>query len=394
MKALYLFGILAASLALTDGVMFCYYESWAAYAPYGGEFHTNDIDPHLCTHLFYAFAGINPETYEVKILDPYTDLCIEGGLCGFENFTALKQENPDLKTLLSIGGWTEGSETYSTMAGDKGYREAFVASSVSLIQQYGFDGLDLDWEYPTQRGGVPEDKENFVTLLNELKAGLQEDGLLLTIAVSAGKYTIDESYDIPGISAVVDFVNLMTYDFHGSWEPFTHANSPLFAHPDDADHGLEFLNVDFAVQYWIDGGCPPVKLVMGIPVYGRTYTLEDPSQTGFFAPTSLPGIPGVYTNESGLMGYHELCFSQILSDEWVIVHDETMNEPYAYILSQNNLWVSYDDPDSVRLKAAYARDQGLAGCMVWSMDTDDFAGACGRPYDIINSITEEFHLKK
>lgn len=390
LNTLHLLMLLAASCAITDGVTFCYYESWAVYRDWGGDFHTSDIDPHLCTHLFYAFAGMNPETHEVKILDPYTDLCDDGGLCGFANFTALKTENPELKTLLSIGGWAEGSANYSIMASDPGFRAAFVASSVSLIQQYGFDGIDLDWEYPTQRGGIPEDKTNFVTLLNELKSELEPENLLLTIAVSAGKETIDLSYDIPGLSAAVDYVNLMTYDFHGSWDGFTHANSPLMAHPQDQDHGLEFLNVDFAVQYWLEGGCPPEKLVLGIPLYGRTWTLDDPTQTGFFAPASLPGIPGVFTNESGMMGYNEICFSLILSDEWVVVHDEAMNEPYAYILSQNNLWTSYDDPESVKMKAAYARDQGLAGTMVWSLDTDDYQGNCGRPYDLINTIKEEF----
>jgi len=380
MKALYLFGILASILALTDGVTFCYYASWAVYNHWGGEFHTSDIDPYLCTHLLYAFAGLNPDTYEVKILDPSVDLCIDDGLCGFSNFTALKEENPELKTLLSIGGWSEGSKNYSIMASDPDYRAAFVSSSVNLIQQYGFDGLDLDWEYPTQRGGTPKDKENFVTLLEELKAGLGE--LLLTIAVSAGKPTIDKSYNIPGLSAVVDYVNLMTYDFHGTWEHFTHANSPLFAHPDDEEHGLEFLNVDFAVQYWIQKGCPPEKLVMGIPLYGQGWSLIDTNQTGFFAPAKAPshGID---------MGYYKLCMGQISSDDWVIVHDESMNEPYEYNLSKDNLWISYEDPDSVRLKAAYARDQGLAGCMMWSMNLDDFNGNCGRPYDLITSITEE-----
>jgi len=392
MRTLYFLACLlaSASLAFTDGVTFCYYSSWAAYRPYGGEFHTSDIDPHLCTHLLYAFAGINPETYEVKVLDPYVDLCIDDGLCGYSNFTALKEQNPELKTLLSIGGWNEGSANYSMMANDVGYRAAFVASSVSLIQQYGFDGLDLDWEYPTQRGGIPEDKQNFVTLLNELKSELQKDGLLLTIAVGAGKSTADASYDIPGLSAACDYINLMTYDFHGNWEPFTHANAPLFAHPDDQNHGLEQLNVDFAVQYWIESGALPEKLVLGIPLYGRTWSLDDPKQTGFFAPASLPGLPGIYSEEEGLMQYNEICFSQSISQEWVIVHDENMNEPYTYILSQNNLWISYDDPDSVRMKAAYARDHGLAGSMVWSMDSDDFAGVCGRPYDLIESIKEEF----
>ncbi|MGJ2272322.1 glycosyl hydrolase family 18 protein, partial [Salmonella enterica subsp. enterica serovar Paratyphi A] len=388
MKLLLLASLLAVCVACTAAEVVCYYSSWAVYRPGKGQFEVEDIEATLCTHLIYAFAGLQ-ESGEIMVFDPYNDLCEDYGMCGYDRFTALKKVSPGLKTSLGVGGWNEGSTKYSNMAASAAKRKLFIDSSIKLLKDHGFDGLDMDWEYPTQRGGSPEDYVNYVTLLTELKEALHAEGMILTAAVSAGKPTIDAAYNVPAVSEQLDLINLMTYDLHGDWEPYTHHQSCLYPHPDDTGDTLT-LNVDFAVTYWLEKGAPKDKLVMGIPLYGRTWTLDDPDQHDFYAPASRPGIRGPYTEEPGYLGYNEICESQTTSPgDWTIVHDPAMNEPYAYNLKESNLWTSYEDADSAGIKAQYALDKGIAGCMVWSIDTDDYRGICqGTTYPILTMINE------
>ncbi|XP_066963998.1 chitinase-3-like protein 1 [Macrobrachium rosenbergii] len=387
MKFLLLLSLIAYSLCLAEGVtLVCYFSSWATYRPDDGKFTVEDNDPSLCTHLVYAFAGLGSNN-EIRVLDPYNDLCEDYGKCGFDRFTKLKEKNPNLKTTLGVGGWNEGSTKYSQMAASASARKTFIDSTLTLLKAHNFDGLDMDWEYPTQRGGNPEDYVNYITLMSELYQALHGEGMILTAAVSAGKATIDPAYNIPELSKSIDLLHLMTYDLHGSWETFAHHHSILYAHPEDTGDNL-YLNQDFAVSYWLEKGAPPEKLVMGVPLYGRSFRLQNEEDTGIYAPATQPGGAGPYTREPGFMGYNEICDFQ-RTEDWTVVHDPAMNEPYAYYIPNNNFWVGYEDPDSVAIKAQYALDKGIAGCMVWSVETDDFHGKChGAKFPLLTTLME------
>ncbi|CAG0902228.1 unnamed protein product [Darwinula stevensoni] len=196
------FSIMVEKQAMVSGkVIVCYYGSWAVYRPGDGKFDVEQIDPTFCTHLVYAFAGVGQDN-KIKVLDPWNEIVDSSGSGkdAFRRFNALKSKSPGLKTLLAVGGWNEGSTSFSQMSADAGRRATFVASCVDLLKQYGFDGLDMDWEYPANRGGSAADKGNFVQLLRDLKAAFRPYGFLLTAAVSAGKNTIDTAYDVPGMS--------------------------------------------------------------------------------------------------------------------------------------------------------------------------------------------------
>ncbi|KAK7016749.1 Cht9p, partial [Halocaridina rubra] len=324
------------------------------------------------------------------VLDPYNELCDNWGRCAYDRFVALKEINPDLKVLLAVGGWTEGSVAYSAMASDPATRKVFIDSSIALLKAHGFDGYDIDWEYPGSRGGGPKDKMNFVTLLSELRVALDQEGMLLTAAVSAGIGTIEYAYDIPRVSEHLDYINIMAYDMHGAWETFTHHNAPLYAHPMDNQDNQTY-NIDTAIRYWIDNGADRNKIVMGIPTYGRCYTLDDMTNTGFYAPASQPGHAGPYTRTAGTLGYNEICKFMQETGEWVVVHDPAMNEPYAYYPG-NKIWCGYDDAASTYLKGQYAKAMGLAGTMVWSLETDDFSGLCSdRKFHLIKSMGEGYN---
>ena len=171
----------------------CYYGGWATYRPGHGKVDPDDIDPQICTHILYAFTVLNSDyTIKVKtnisfiesmishnsadvkallflyvsnctnflpqVHDPWADLADGGGLDGFGKVVGLKSQNPALKVLIAVGGWNAGSTIFSQMASTSANRQSFINSAVDLVMQYNFDGLDMDWEYPAKRGGVPADK--------------------------------------------------------------------------------------------------------------------------------------------------------------------------------------------------------------------------------------------
>jgi chitinase len=140
-----LFGSFAAA---QDKIVMCYFGSWSTYRWGNGEFDVENIDPFICTHLMFGFAGLDPNTDKIKVLDPYNELYDNWGKGAYQRFTGLKLFNPNLKTILAIGGWNEGSTAYSHMATTAERRKVFIDSCVALVLEHGFDGLDLDWEYP------------------------------------------------------------------------------------------------------------------------------------------------------------------------------------------------------------------------------------------------------
>eukprot|EP00099_Drosophila_melanogaster_P005661 NP_001246550.1 chitinase 2, isoform B [Drosophila melanogaster] len=358
---------------LHDKVVVCYVSTWAVYRPEQGAYAIENFDPNLCTHVVYAFAGLDITQAAIKSLDPWQDLKEEYGKGGYEKMTGLKRSHPHLKVSLAIGGWNEGSANYSTLVANNLLRGRFVKQVSSFIRKYNFDGLDLDWEYPTQRKGKPADRENFVLLTKELREEFDEHGLLLTSAIGASKKVIDEAYDVRQISRYLDYLHIMCYDYHGSWDRRVGYNAPLTAPADDP------LSVKFSIDYLLKLGAPPEKLVMGLPFYGRTFkTLA----SGFLNDVSEGvGFKGPYTREDGFLGYNEIC--QTLSNqtsgwtrEWDPQTSQVLAKSERNVFTQEINVVTYDSSRSIANKVLFAMSKRLAGVMVWSVDTDDFLGNC------------------
>lgn len=149
--------------------LICYHGTWSTYRHSNGKFDVDNIDPTICTHLIYSFVGIT-ETGDVRVLDPYLDLEDNYGRGNIRKFNNLKLKNPNLKTLVAMGGWNEGSMKYSKVANDPILRTVFAKNVLNFVLKYDFDGFDLDWEYPGQRGGnIQRDKDAFVLLLRDIK---------------------------------------------------------------------------------------------------------------------------------------------------------------------------------------------------------------------------------
>ncbi|KAK8783401.1 hypothetical protein V5799_010234, partial [Amblyomma americanum] len=287
----------------------CYYSNWAVYRPSLSKFTPQNINPYLCTHIIYAFAGFN-KRYELKPYDPYND--IEQG--NYKKFVGLKQYNPGLKTMVAVGGWNEGSKRFSHMVSDRSQRQKFVRSAMKFCREHGFDGLDMDWEYPAFReGGKPEDKQGYAQLIKELREAFEAEALprgkerlLLSVAMPAGKEYIDNGFDVRTIAKAADFLNLLTYDYHTAYESNTQHHAPLGAADGLRDYDDESrLNVRWTVDYYLNAGAPRNKLVVGVPTYGRSYTLEDPEDNELEAPAQGPGEPGNATREKGYLAYYE-----------------------------------------------------------------------------------------
>ncbi|CAE7578861.1 CHIT1 [Symbiodinium sp. CCMP2592] len=307
----------------------CYFTNWARYRTglvnEGRDAFEMGLDGSLCTHFMYGFATVTPD-FMLKSNDPNADhpsgsesqdgLCPEecndpsfrpdwsdpnGVRCewpcsatrvrrGYEALTVgMKQKNSAIKALISVGGWNfndctasssatygQGAATcelFSEIAADEGKTRTFAANIIAFCRKWGFDGFDLDWEYPVVEGHnrvgggeSPQDYANYVRMLRILKEEFQKESstpLLLTAAVGVGKSTADTAYDIPGMSQYLDLINLMTYDLHGSWEATTGCNAPLYATAADELKAGYPLSVSWAVDYWLEKGAPASKLTLG-----------------------------------------------------------------------------------------------------------------------------------
>jgi chitinase len=352
-----------------------YFASWSIYDR--GYFVT-DIPAEKLTHLNYAFATVS-DTGEITLSDPQadTDFAYPGDadnqpLKGnFHQFQLLRQAHPQLQTLISIGGWSQSGK-FSDVALTAASRAKFARSVVAFILHYGFDGADIDWEYPTGSGDAgnierPEDKDNFVLLLAELRAQLDaqeaQDGhhYLLTIALGSNRDAI-QPLDWAKITPSLDWINLMTYDMAGEWSEVTDFNAPLYASGDA-------LSDDIAVRTLLGLGVPADKIVMGAPFYGRGWSGVGSTNHGLRQPFKT--IPAG-TSEAGSYDYYDLAANYL--GKYPRFWDNTAESPWLYDKA-SGLVITYDDPESLGKKAEYVRGSKLGGMMIWelSQDTPDSA---------------------
>jgi len=320
------------------------------------------------THINYAFANIKDGRV------------VEGFAHDDENYrvlTSLRPRNPNLKILVSVGGWT-WSKDFSDAVHTGESRAKFVESAVDFVRRHDLDGFDVDWEYPGLPGdgnvNRPEDKQNFSMAMADLRVALDKEGaargrhLLLTFAAGASSNFLEHT-EMDVVQASVDYVNLMTYDFReAEWEPQAGHHSNLYTHPDDPHH----MSADRAVREFLAAGVPARKLVLGVPFYGRAWGDVDPAGDGLYRAGKPPAerIQTRYGNLSALA----------TQPGWVRKWDALAQAPFLWN-AERRVFVGFDDPESLRVKARYIREHGLAGAMFWEYSADPTGALLGALYD-------------
>ncbi|ODA77617.1 hypothetical protein RJ55_07246 [Drechmeria coniospora] len=342
-----------------------YFVNWAIY---GRKHFPQDLPVENLTHILYAFANVRPDTGEVHLTDGWadTDIHWDGDSwndAGTNMYGCLKQlnlhkrRNRNLKVLLSIGGWTY-SANFKTPAATPQGRETFAKSSLELLKNMGFDGLDIDWEYPQNADEARDFVELLATVRRELDAYSQTLGsghrFELTVACPAGAQNYGK-LDLAAMDRHLDFWNLMAYDYAGSWDQLSGHQANLYPSPDNP--ACTPFSTAAAVDFYTSHGVAPDRIVVGMPLYGRAFQNTD----GLGKPYQDVG-EGTWER-----GVHD--FKKLPLEGAQETYDERAGATYCYDARQRTL-VTYDTPQMTRVKAEFIRQRGLGGAMWWESSAD------------------------
>lgn len=377
-----------------------YFTQWGIY---GRNYQVSHIPVAKVTHINYAFSNISADG-KCAIGDAFADLDKGGGWPGewdpgqirgnFRAFKELKKTHPNLKLLISVGGWT-WSKYFSQVAASASSRATFVKSCVDMFIKGQFpnvtpangvgifDGIDIDWEYPVGGGlggntNSPADKQNYTLLMQEFRTQLNAvttltgKPYLLTIATGASPDLLVNKQETKALSDTLDWINVMSYDYHGAFEPTVNFHSGLLKVDGDPQAHTGFYT-DGTIAKMLELGVRPEKIVVGVPFYGRGWGSVPNVNNGLFQ----QGVPTKGTwddGQSGLTGvfdYKDIKnnYERAGSGYTKFVHPQAKQ---AYVYSPSTrVWIAYDDPSTINAKADYIISKGLGGAMFWELSGDD-----------------------
>jgi chitinase len=353
-----------------------YYAGWTSKTK---RYSPADIPADQLTHVNYAFGLIDAEG-RAMLSDADTDIgyaspSAGGGPDGnFRQLKELKERHPHLRTLISIGGWA-GSDRFSDAAATDYERRAFVASCVELFLTHWpgvFDGIDIDWEYPVcggmpENGRRPEDRRNCTLLFRELRRQLDVLGVetgqryLLTAAMPAGRELPADCFELRESAAILDWINVMTYDMDGSERTgVTNFNAPFRPTREDPrpPAAREASSVMGTVRAFEEAGVPRDRIVVGVPFFGRKFSGVPAGNNGLYQP--FAGAKSV--------AYHAIVSDDLPAGQQ-FRHPEA-DVPWLYN-AVSGAMVSYDDPDAIARKTNYVVTEDLGGVTVWELSGDD-----------------------
>ncbi len=331
-----------------------YYTGWSSYKGYTPE----KIPVGQLTYLNYAFAKIDSSTGRIALADPANDRR------NFAGIRSLKKKNSRLKTLISIGGW-DYSTYFSDIASTDARRETFAQSCLDFILEHGFDGIDLDWEYPVSGGlagntNRPQDKRNFTLLLETIRKKLNEqekkDGrrYFLTIAGAANTSYLSKIEPV-AVANLVDYLFVMAYDIHGPWDSYADFNAPLYP---SGENSPQYQNSVYdGIAAYRNSGVPADKLVLGMPFYGYIYQGVTHQNNGLYSRFS----------SAKSAGYDAICGAYLNNSAYQQFRFAAAQVPYLY---GESTFITYEDAQSIAAKTALANTQGLAGVGIWELSYD------------------------
>ncbi|KAF1997653.1 glycoside hydrolase family 18 protein [Amniculicola lignicola CBS 123094] len=323
-----------------------YYPNWRIYRDQPPVSLNFDV----ISHVFYAFAWVKPDG-TVYLSDEWADAQIKvAGTQGvpetegcLNSFAALKKKYSKLRVILSVGGGGKGSEPFAEVARHRESRERFAQSALALVQKFGIDGIDIDWEHPSNsRQG-----EDYVALLATLRRQLPAPQYTLSSALPAGEWAL-QHINLAHASSYLDMINLMSYDFSGPWVKQTGHQAQLFT-PQIPHCPEAAISCHSAVSYMVKHGVPQNKILMGVPAYGRSFT-------------GTRGVGHPFDGQAGEEGTFE--YRDLPRPGAQEIVDEQLGA--AYCIGGDGGFVTYDTPQTVQMKARYVRQNGLGGLFYWT----------------------------
>jgi len=326
---LWIFFIFLASFLFSDRVV-GYYPSWVQ-----GDFNVDQIDFSTFTHVNHSFAWPNNEG----------DIQADNGT--FNTSFANHIQSQGSKFLLALGGWG-AAESFAASTSTPELRSYFISNIIEKINTYGYDGIDIDWEYPQNN----QQRNNLNLFIAELDSSMNDlnSELLLTMAVPISNWA-GQWYDFETLNQYIDFFNAMTYDIHGSWTGDAGHNSPLYPSPPGDPDGSVSTGISYLVN---NRGLPPSKINMGIPFWGKKYQTST--------------INGSFSGDVVDMRYNEII--NLIDNGWNYNWDDVAKCPYLVKEDQSRI-ITYDNPLSIQFKCQYAGERNLGGVMVWALGYDD-----------------------
>ncbi len=334
---------------------------------------TDSIDVWRLSHINYAFVDIKDN--RAWLHNEATDTI------NLRKLSELKKINPELKILISIGGWTWSKNFSDATLTDTSTRE-FALSAVDLVSKYNLDGIDIDWEYPGMPGDNnphrPEDKQNYTRLFKELRRSLDSLTVitnmryLVTTAVGGSQAYIDHT-EMDKVQQYNDYINIMSYDYTGGWDSVSGHHTNLYSSSGDTNQS----SAHRSIQQFIKAGVPPEKIVIGLAFYGKGWEMESTENNGLFrkALKSARGGGFTYLKDSlvNKNGYKEY---------W----DAAAKAPYLFN-AEKKIFITYDNERSIKEKCKYVKRHGLGGAMFWEYNSDQ------KTY-LLKVIADKFKYKR
>lgn len=345
----------------------------AAYIPLWKEWSIDDIKGDKLTHLYLAFGTID-ENNKLKVETSEGDE-------GFkEKIKSIKNKYPNIKISIAIGG--NAAEGFSDMALLKDRREVFCKSISTFIDEYNLDGVDIDWEFPVQGawGAIKsrkEDKENFTLLVKDIKEefkNLQDKNnkrYYISFATTVAEWGKD-IIDIKKVEPYIDSMNLMAYDYTGGSNNLTCHNANLYSNKDRKNE----INTDKAVKMYIAEGMPSKKIVIGVPAYGYGWINVKNTNNGLFQAAERIMTPNEYD-----LTYKSIKNNYVDKNGFNRFWDDNSKVPYLF---DGKTFITYDDKESITVKAEYAKSNKLGGMMIWEYLQDDNGELVETIYNVIN----------
>ncbi|XVF35519.1 hypothetical protein REPUB_Repub18cG0152800 [Reevesia pubescens] len=319
------------------------------------DFPFPDINSQLYTHLICAFADLN-SSYQLSISSSNEQY--------FSAFThTVRQKNPSITTLLSIGGGNANYSEFSSMVSNSSSRKSFIDSSIKIARLYGFQGLDFSWDTPNTSYIMT----NMATLFEEWRAAIDlerinssQSHLILTVSAPYSPHISKSvSFPVDSMKENLNWVHVMAFGYHVPFrDDVTGAHAALYD-PDST------VNTDYGIGEWINRGLPASKLILGLPFYGYAWTLANPKHNGIGAIANGPAVTLTNTTD-GDISYKDISY-YIQENGATTEYNETYVVNYC---SVGATWICFDDVKAVKTKVKYAKDKKLLGYVVWRVSHD------------------------